>query len=57
MVWVYLLTFCRAWAAQVVSLRTPLRMFEGRETSDADREWKDVVEAELNDVMEGESLW
>jgi hypothetical protein len=32
-------------------------MLEGRETSDADGEWKDVVEAELNDVTEGESLW
>jgi len=34
-----------------------LRMLEGSETSDADGEWKDDVEAELNDVTEGESLW
>jgi hypothetical protein len=32
-------------------------MLEGSETSDADGEWKDDVEAELNDVTEGESLW
>lgn len=34
-----------------------LRMLEGSETSEADGEWKDAVEAELNDVTEGESLW
>jgi hypothetical protein len=34
-----------------------LRMLEGSETSDADGEWKDAVETELNDVTDGESLW
>jgi hypothetical protein len=56
MFWAHLLTFCHAQAGQAVSLRTLLRMLEGNEICDADREWKDV-EAELNDVREGESLW
>lgn len=34
-----------------------LRMLEGSETSEADGEWKDTVEAELNDVTEGENVW
>jgi len=55
--WANLLTICRAQAGQAVSLRTLLRMLEGSETSDADGEWTNVVEAELNDVTEGESLW
>lgn len=33
-----------------------LRMLEGSETSEAEGEWKDDVETELNDVTEGESL-
>lgn len=33
-----------------------LRTLEGNETSEADGEWKDAVETELNDVTDGEFL-
>lgn len=41
----------------VTERESVLRMLKGSETSEADGEWKDAVEAELNDVTEGEPLW